>query len=215
MFAVARKLALVAALLLALIVAIAPSAEAATKKSCRAKHSKTEFSANHVRVYSIRHVHRKQHFTTYDYYACSDKFGRHADIGTIDPGNEFSDFSKFVVAGNVLAYTSLSEGVADGSETYVDSISLRSGRILADDTAAIGESQVTDLVVKANGSIAWIVGWEDLVDSKTVTNHAVRKNEKFKTTTLETSPAIVPGTLQLSADGKMLSWNGAEKAPLN
>jgi hypothetical protein len=215
-----KQLTICSAALIALM-AIAPSSEAATAGACERRNSKTEFSTRHVRVYSMHVTHRKPiRFETDNVYACARRYNRRIFLGTINPGINWSKFYAFRPSGNLLAFAAFYE---DYGGTLVRVVNLKNSKLVSnlfstDGPLLDGESggQVTALVAKPNGSVAWIIrlrrsipntlGWETL--------YQVRANDANGLRTIAEGSAINAHSLVLVND-TTIQWSPFAQAPLN
>jgi hypothetical protein len=85
---------------------------------------------------------------------------------------------------------------------------LTDGRVLRDHGATAGNfgpetaQQVDSIVVKADGSVAWIASVSSIVSHRGTTQ--VRKSDRTRRTSLDSSRKIKPDSLRL--DGSKLTW---------
>lgn len=151
-----------AAMLTALAVAgVGPAtatATAAAKERCAAKGSRTEVASRAARVYSVRRVRDGE--ATRRWYGCAYAAGRRVHLGDVGPAGEFSDrISPVRLAGRHVAFVSeYTASTGDALGAVVAVRDLRTGAFVRR-FASPGDPNtydVTDLELRANGSVAWI-----------------------------------------------------------
>jgi tRNA(Arg) A34 adenosine deaminase TadA len=140
-------------------------------------------------------------------FGCSDRTHRRTRLGRSDTCLRANKVGPVKVAGALAAYGVQSCGIDTGSGRVVVR-RLSDGKVLRRDTAtslALGPepySSVGSIVVKADGSVAWIGSASSIVVHL---KHAeVHKLEKAGDTVLESGAAIKPGSLRLHRS--RLTW---------
>ncbi len=186
---------LFASLLVALAAAAGASAHGAV---CGPSQAHTLASDQLARVYS----------KDKKVYGCAK--GSHSSYllgSTMRPMSE-DRVGPIALAGVDVAFGRTSFGV-DMITAEVVVEKLTDGRVLRDNPATAGNfgaetaQQVKAVVVKADGSVAWIATINSIISHRGTTQ--VRKSDRTKQTSLDSGRNIKPGSLRL--DGSKLTWS--------
>jgi hypothetical protein len=140
-------------------------------------------------------------------YGCAD--GTHTSyvLGSASNSMGQGRVGPIALAGVDAAYGRTTSGV-DVISAEVVVKNLTDGRILRDEGATAGNfgpetaQQVDSIVVKPDGSVAWIASIDSLISNRGTTQ--VRKSDRTRRTSLESSRRIKPDSLRLSRS--QLSW---------
>lgn len=195
---IARATTLVAVIAAAAVIATAGPASAKTKKCSTG--GVTLAASEQSRVFS------KAKSDDDPVYACRYKTGKKVKLGTFGNCSDFLSVGLFRLAGPYVAFQSESCGLVAG-EGSVKLVDLRTGQTKFSKAATpipamtMGEPDygVRSLVLKANGSLAWVGRFED-TSGPPNTNYFVQT----KTTTLDMGATIAGGSLALA--GSTLYW---------
>jgi hypothetical protein len=194
---------MVLAVVLAALCAGVPAAAGAKRANCSS--GRTFAIDKHVRVFGIDPDRHDGFGYQYSYhaYACLRADGKVRSLGLWESGGEgFDEIGPyhFAVGGRFAAFDFSECGRTDCAESFVKVVDVRTGKSRHAPLAPPGAGKITDLVVKRNGSVAWIRGFAggaarvERLDSR---GHAV----------LERSPDVGPTSLRLA--GSSLHWTSA------
>jgi hypothetical protein len=192
---------------LALIACAGAAARPAHLSGCSPPHADTIAKDRAVRVYSVAGKTSSRTST----YACL--LGRGTTVTLSKPGRGRStSIGHIALAGTIVAFTNSTHGVDTGS-TDIVVLDLASRRTLLTvpqaggfiDACFISFQEVTDLLVTARGSVAWLV--RKGAQCKTITYEVFSAQTSGAPTLLEEGPAIVPNSLHLS--NETMSWQNA------
>lgn len=145
-------------------------------------------------------------------YACLTPAGTAYKLGSRTDCNMFFYASPFALAGDDVAYGSTFCGV-DSGYSQVIVRSLDSGKVLRDRPGTSRslveqEGGIRSLVLKADGSVAWIATEAQLGNDANRLLQ-VRKDDIGGDTLLSSSLAVLPSSLKLH--GSRLTWRDAGK----
>ena len=208
-------------LVLALLSAIAVEARAATPAQasrgeiCSSTGSRTVYATSLGRVFTkprrVREpVRGGPRFYT-AHYSCAHRYNRRFLLAESEFAGE-DEYGPFRFAGPFLAYAFFPSCAAcEERQGSVMVQSLRTGRHLYDAEAIehldTGDESVTDLVVKRNGSVAWIAIHDDPPATDGEQDIEVNKRDRSGRARLDTGPGLGPRSLELR--GSTLSWSKA------
>lgn len=186
-------LVLVATLALGIVATVASAGAAPVHRpTCDSRGARVLAQNREVRVYS-----RKAKRASEGIYACLRRTGRTITIAR--PGRRALrgfDVEHITLAGAMVAYTSSTHGVDTGS-TSIEVLDVADRHVVLRvpqaagfvDACVIQFRRITDLLVTARGSIAWIL----------------EKGSRCKTTTLQLYSAQVSGTPVLLDEGPTIA----------
>ncbi len=203
------------ALLLVAIPAWAGAARSDHKTPPKCGHAKSRLllADGQAEVYEAPEVLSEPELTV---YGCAYKTGRPRALGGVSsqqergeggPGGE-SGVLKATLAGPIVAYAKSDSYETGGSRNLIVVRDLRTGRVLHEvpngtpvkpEPPSEGIGTVVALVVKADGSVAWIVGTDP--EDGTYQVHAL---DKAGNRVLAEGADIAPGSLALA--GSTLYW---------
>lgn len=147
----------VAAVAGAVLAAGAPAAAVAADE-CQARGSRTEEASRYARVYSVRRVQDDTHVRRW--YACLYSEDRRVRLGTVGAGGVHLDrISPVRLAGRYVATASeYTAATGDALGAVVEVRDLRTGRLVRHfhSPSEPNTYDVTDLELRANGSVAFI-----------------------------------------------------------
>lgn len=159
--------------------AAAPHADAKPLRTpkCAAKHSKTALASRSTRVWTRKSA------GGIDVFACLYKKGRSYRLGFTDECQNEVQATDYRLAGSFIAYVETTCGLVSGDDRVIVR-NLKSGKVKwaasgATGTPAQGQeasTYVTDLELKADGSVVWI-GAYDADSSGSNQDKQVRKLE--------------------------------------
>jgi hypothetical protein len=202
-----RSFSSAAGVALALIACAGATAAPVHRSGCFPPHAETIAKDRAVRVYSIAGKNLSRRST----YACLLRRGTTVTLSTPEQGRLVS-IEHLTFAGPVIAFTRSTHGVDTGS-TDIAVVNVASRRTLLTvpqvggfiDACFISFQEVTDLVVTARGSVAWLV--RKGAQCKTTTYEVYSAQKSGAPTLLEEGPAIAPKSLRLS--NGTVSWQNA------
>lgn len=144
-------------------------------------------------------------------YACLEPTGPSYKLGSVRLCIGATRAGPFALAGDVVAYGSETCGV-DFSSAEAVARNLKSGHILHREPATSRtlveqEGGLESIVVKPDGSIAWIAIEQSLGNDRRLLQ--VRKDDRGGDTLLSSSRAALPSSLKLY--GSRLTWRDAGK----
>jgi hypothetical protein len=144
-------------------------------------------------------------------YGCSRPTGPTYKLGSVKLCIGATRVGPFALAGDVVAYGSETCGV-DSSSSQAIARNLESGHTLRREPATSRtlveqEGGLQSIVVKADGSIAWIAAEQSLGNHGRLLQ--VRKDDRGGDTLLSSSLAVLPSSLKLH--GSRLTWRDAGK----
>jgi hypothetical protein len=185
------------------IAGLAPAAGAADTRRCASAGSTTVYKSAEGRIFKKRG----------HYYSCSYREGKKFRL--VESGFRGEDrYGPFRVRSRYAAYTYRpSCGACESNGAYVLVQDLRTGHhrtfVSAMGGGAVGPpdgiaQRVTDLVLKSNGSVAWIVVQTDNRTSPATTRVQVRARDSNGGRRLDESLAIDRDSLRL--DASTLHW---------
>ena len=210
---------------LAATLALAPAASASHGCAKHAKGGKVTHKTKESHVFE-----KRDHW-----YGCTTKTGRPyllPGLDRISSGREFDDGtvpSHITLSGVFVAYeryTLYPAGGAGDTQTDIFVVDLRTGKVVVDEEARAPTGQqedrwVDDLVLKRNGSIAWISTHWTFTQNPPVVNYEVHRFSRDPSApgraTLDSGADIDRESLTLGSDRKTMSWTrGGEtrSAPL-
>ncbi len=189
--------ALVLALLATAVALPSPAAAAAKKRTCFPAHSTTIAASKSVRVFHTRRS--GQDLPTYGCLLSSKHPFRFA------PADFPPSYGPIVIAGRFVAYGVSSDcaaGFCDPNNVVVQD--LRNGRRTYVDGTMLRVANVTSLVLRSNGSVAWIESSFDEGGS-TLPGYVVVSAARGKgPVVLDSGTDVVPGSLALA--GSTIYW---------
>ncbi len=190
----------------------APSAAAA--QSCEAKSSRTEEASRYARVYSVRRV--QDDAVTRRWYGCLLSSGRRVRLGDVGPSGAFSDrIAPVRLAGRHVAFVSeYTASTGDALGAVVAVRDLRTG-VFVSRFQSPGDPNtydVTDLELRANGSVAWIARIVAGMPATTTYEVRVFPATQSHSTIVDSGPAIGPQSLALSARTLYWTHDGAARS---
>jgi len=143
-------------------------------------------------------------------YGCAK--GSHSSyfLGSTSPSatRERARVGPIALAGVDVAFGRTTSGV-DVISAEVVVRNLTDGRVLRDDAATAGNfgpetaQRVDSIVVKPDGSVAWIASVNSIISHRGTTQ--VRKSDQTRRASLDSGRKIKPNSLRL--DGSKLSWS--------
>jgi hypothetical protein len=144
-------------------------------------------------------------------YGCSRPTGPTYKFGLVKLCIGATRVGPFALAGDVVAYGSETCGV-DFSASQAVSRSLESGHVLRREPATSRtlveqEGGLQSIVVKPDGSIAWIATEQSLGNHRRLLQ--VRRDDRGGDTLLSSSPTVLPSSLKLHRS--RLTWRDAGK----
>jgi hypothetical protein len=144
-------------------------------------------------------------------YACLRPTGPSYKLGSVRLCIGATFAGPFALAGDVVAYGAKTCGV-DFSSSEVIARNLKTGGVLhrepdASNTLVEQEGGLRSIVVKLDGSIAWIATERSLGNHRRLLQ--VRKDDRGGDTLLSSSLAVLPSSLKLH--GSRLTWRDAGK----
>jgi hypothetical protein len=186
------------------VAGIAPDAGAADTSRCASSGSTTVYRSSAGRIFKKRG----------HYYSCSYREGKKFRLA--ESGFRGEDrYGPFRVSSRFAAYGYRpSCGACESTGAYVLVQDLRTGHHRTFVSSTGGRpieppdgvhQRVTDLELKANGSVAWIVVQKDDRTSPAATRIQVRSRDSRGGHRLDESPAIETQSLRLAAS--TLSWH--------
>lgn len=140
-------------------------------------------------------------------YACAERSGKRYRLGRVTFCIGSDRAGPVALSGELVAYGLERCGVDTGfSQVVVRSLSTgRQTRAEAATSTPLGPesyASVDAIVVKGDGSIGWIADASSIVGHRRI--REVRRSDATGTTLLDSSPAIVAGSLRLH--GSRLTW---------
>jgi hypothetical protein len=186
-----RGLALAAGFAMS-VMAVSPAAAKTASVTCAS--GRTLAGNGTVRVFGIDpHPHDSFTFKeNYRAYACLTSRHRVRRLGLYVSGGAGEEYGpyRFAVGGRFVAFDAAECDRESCSQSVVKVVDVRSGAVKRAPLAPEGALKVSDIVVKANGSIAWIraVGGGARVERMDSTGYAV----------LDPGPAVKDGSLALA-----------------
>ncbi len=173
---------------------VLPAAAAqARSPACKTKAAKTLLTSKHARVFKQRGR----------IYACLYRPGRSFQIGGRNAAGGNTDIANLRLAGRFVAYSRSQSGIRLAAKE------LRRGKVVRDTPATVattpGLTAVTDLELKLNGSLAWIVKRTPLdaplspyaMPGTSQPQYEVRKSDRTGDAVLDSGPDIAPASLAL------------------
>lgn len=190
----------------------------AAPRACMSPGSKTLRQTSQVRVYQRRGV----------VYGCHFDRNRRYVLGGESTIVDRVTTQQLRVAGSFAGYNVLSEG-RDGVSSLLIVKDLRSGRTVRSFARGGGrccsgteQTRITDLVLRSNGSVAWIVDVTAFGDSPSVppmriteVRRSDRGSGRLSSVVIDRGPTVDPRSLAIR--GATISWRNASQlraAPL-
>ena len=181
-------------------------ATAVAQDRCQAERSRTEDASRYARVYSVRRV--QDDAVTRRWYACLYSAGRRVHLGVVGPAGQFSDrIAPVRLAGRYVAFSSeYTASTGDAIGAVVTVRDLRTGAFVNrfQSPGDPNTYDVTDLELRANGSVAWVAGIIQGMPATTTFEVRAFQERKAQSTVLDSGAAIGSGSLALS--GRTLYW---------
>ena len=181
-------------------------ATAVAQDRCQAERSRTEEASRYARVYSVRRV--QDDAVTRRWYACLYSANRRVHLGDVGPASDFSDrIAPVRLAGRHVAYSSeYTAATGDAIGALVAVRDLRTGAFVHrfQSPGDPNTYDVTDLELRANGSVAWVARIIQGMPATTTFEVRSFQAPKAPSTILDSGGAIGSGSLALS--GRTLYW---------
>lgn len=181
-------------------------ATAVAQDRCQAERSRTEEASRHARVYSVRRV--QDDAVTRRWYACLYSAGRRVHLGVVGPAADFSDrIAPVRLAGRYVAFSSeYTASTGDAIGALVAVCDLRTGTFVHrfQSPGDPNTYDVTDLELRANGSVAWVARIIPGMPATTTFEVRAFQAAKTRSTILDSGAAI--GSRSLALSGMTLYW---------
>ena len=184
-----------------------PISPAVAQTGCEARGSRTEEASRFARVYSVRRV-RDNDAVTRRWYACLYRTGRRVALGEVGPAGMFSDrISPVRLAGRYVAtaeeYTAAT-GDALGAVVQVRDLRTRALVSRFQSPGDPNTYDVTDLELRANGSVAWIA--RIVQGTPATTTYEVRTFSAGESQSVVVDSGDAIDTRSLAVSGRTLYW---------
>jgi hypothetical protein len=138
-----------------------PAISDASRTSCRSPGSRTVVSSAHGRVFSKLVRHDRFHRPQTTYYGCLYSVGRGYRLGILARDGHAYSMSPMRLRGRFVGFAYKYAGPTDDFYAAVRVVDLRTGRLAHNIFSPGGEDayspDVSDLVLRPNGNVAWIV----------------------------------------------------------
>lgn len=184
-----------------------PVSPAAAQSDCEARGSRTEDASRFARVYSVRRV-RDGDTATRRWYACLYRTGRRVALGEVGPAGMFSDrISPVRLAGRYVAYAeeyTAATGDAIGAVVQVRDLRTRTLVSRFQSPGDPNTYDVTDLELRANGSVAWIA--RIVQGTPATTTYEVRTFAAGESESEIVDSGAAIETRSLALSGRTLFW---------
>jgi hypothetical protein len=201
-----RIVTVAAVLGLALAPAGASASAAKAKRTCYPAHSTTLAASKSVRVYQTRGVSRdtKTHAT----YGCLLTAKRPHRFVVLDFP---MGFEHITIAGRFVAYAAYSDCAADYCNPNAVMVhDLKTGRRTFAEGSRVAVANVSDLVLRSDGSVAWIETSFDDNGSILQGFDVVAGGPGRAPVVLDSGADVAPGSLALA--GRTVYWTRAGEA---
>lgn len=184
------------AVIAALLGVTAAPADAAHADRCYKAHSKTLTATKDVRVYW-------PHAGVFDrLYACAIRTGKSRSLGPTNLGDEGNGVLNPTIGGRYVAFeVSICDRDVDCRRSELRVMDALTGTTRRTQRFGIGAAGVTDLVVRANGTAAFLEAFQTETGT---TTYELRRFDGTTSSVLDSGPGLVNGSLALA--GATLYW---------